>query len=208
MNFENIPEWLGGALIAAVAGITGYLGKSLHGYFKSKRSQHSNQVNHLKELAVLLEESRSLFIAQNFQARRLIEMLADNHPGRIDEEMGFEETFTKFFNEFTPQEKNLHAIIRSITESAQRRVNQAMSEWLKNDLIFKNPAQNSNLRKELSEQLRVLELHLNIWHAKYNKWIPDCPQHSLVYLADEEQHGVAFPAGIEQVVEDVLSEIS
>jgi hypothetical protein len=82
-----------------------------------------------------------------------------------------------------------------------------MSEWLKNDRLFKDVNQKTAARKELAEQLRTLELHLNLWHAKYEMWIPNEPKHALVYLADEEQHGVGFPSGIEQTVRAVIDEM-
>jgi hypothetical protein len=50
-------------------------------------------------------------------------------------------------------------------------------------------------------------LHLRLWHAKYEAWIPGHPRHALVYLADEEQHGIGFPGGLDQVVDEVLREL-
>ena len=198
---------VGAGLIAGVAGILGYLGKSLHDYLKSRRSGRSTLMVKLKELSALLEESHSLFAAQNEQARRLIEMLEESHPDQFDEDAGFEEIFSKLYDDFTPEESKLHAIIRSITVSPQKRVNQSMSDWLKDDLFFKSPTQRTTVRQKLADRLRVLELHLNMWHAKYNTWIPDNPKHALVYLADEEKHGVGFPAGIEEIVDSSLREL-
>ncbi len=207
MNLNEIPEWLGTGLIAGVSGILGYLGKSLHDYWKTRRSGRSTLIVKLKELSALLEESRSLFAAQNEQARRLVKMLEESHPDQFDEDAGFEEIFSELYDNFTPEESKLHAIIRSITVSPQQRVNQSMSDWLKGDLFFKSPIQRTKARQELAEQLRVLELHLNMWHAKYNTWIPDNPKHTLVYLADEEKHGVGFPTHIEEIVDSVLREL-
>src|SRR5712691_2980458 len=53
-------------------------------------------------------------------------------------------------------------------------------------------------------QLGALEAHLLMWIAKYSAWIPDTPAHALVYLADEEAHGVPFPSGIERTIEQAL----
>jgi len=54
------------------------------------------------------------------------------------------------------------------------------------------------------QRLAELEPHLLMWLAKYAAWIPDSPAHALVYLADEEDHGVPFPKGIERVIEESL----
>jgi hypothetical protein len=45
----------------------------------------------------------------------------------------------------------------------------------------------------LAHFLAQLEAHLILWVAKYEAWIPDHPQHALVFLADEERQGVGFP---------------
>ena len=57
---------------------------------------------------------------------------------------------------------------------------------------------------KLGQQLNTLDAHLLLWLAKYETWIPEHPDNALVYLADEEQHGVPFPHGIEDTVGDVL----
>lgn len=58
---------------------------------------------------------------------------------------------------------------------------------------------------ELSELLNQLDAHLLLWLAKYEGWIPNRPDHALVYLADEEEHGLGFPNGIEETLAAVLS---
>jgi hypothetical protein len=42
---------------------------------------------------------------------------------------------------------------------------------------------------------------------KYETWIPRNPKHALVYMADEQQHGLGFPDGIDQLVDEVLKEL-
>jgi len=46
---------------------------------------------------------------------------------------------------------------------------------------------------KLAVFLAQLEAHLVLWVAKYEAWISDQPEHALVFLADEEKHGVGFP---------------
>ncbi len=50
----------------------------------------------------------------------------------------------------------------------------------------------------------LLEAHLLLWLAKYRIWIPDHPEHALVYMADEEKLGTAFPYGIEGKIRALL----
>lgn len=207
MNLGSIPEWLGAGAVAAIAGALGYAGKAFRDYWKSRRTSHHEMLARLKELAALLEESRSLFVVQNEQARRLVDMLEGSHPGEVSAADGFEEIFSKLHDRFSPQESRLHGIIRSVTVSPQRRVNEAMTDWLKADTVFKDTEQPTPERVELSGDLRTLELHLNMWHAKYEMWIPEEPKHALVYLADEDQHGVGFPTGIEKTVQRVIEQM-
>src|SRR5262245_22619771 len=60
----------------------------------------------------------------------------------------------------------------------------------------------------LSQLISRLEVHLLLWRANYEIWIPDNIKHNerhcLVFLADEAEHGVGFPHGIEEVVRKQL----
>jgi len=49
-----------------------------------------------------------------------------------------------------------------------------------------------------------LQAHLLLWLAKYEIWIPASPEHALVYLADEKEHGVGFPRGLDELVDATL----
>ena len=52
--------------------------------------------------------------------------------------------------------------------------------------------------------LNQLDAHLLLWLAKYEGWIPNRPDHALVYLADEQQHGLGFPRGVDEAVDAAL----
>jgi hypothetical protein len=86
-----------------------------------------------------------------------------------------------------------------------------MSQWLQADTEFK--LARARLRflpwrrqsyLDLATQLTALEPHLLMWLAKYEIWIPDRWEHALVYLNDEEKHGVPFPEGIERTIHRAL----
>jgi hypothetical protein len=69
-----------------------------------------------------------------------------------------------------------------------------MSKWLEEDINFRNA---SGKYAELAIQLNMLASHLMLWHAKFEAWIPDNVKHALLYMDDEEAHGLGFPHGIE-----------
>jgi hypothetical protein len=132
-------------------------------------------------------------------------MVHEKHPDLAGTEEGYERTFSKAYKVFTPEEKELHAIIRSITIHSLCTTNQSLSDWLKNDTYFKAQRPSKGIYGELAMQLATLEAHLILWHAKYETWIPETPEHALVYLADEEKHGVGFPSGIDEIVRKTLA---
>ena len=58
---------------------------------------------------------------------------------------------------------------------------------------------------KLAAELVKLESHLLLWIAKYKAWIPEHNEHALVYMADENEHGLGFPSGIDERVDDVVN---
>ena len=201
---NEVPVWFGSAVIGAIFATLGYLSKSAIDWWKKRNEGKVTQHKRLQELESLLHESKSLFLTQNELVRRLFKMLQENHKGELPEQPGFERVFAHLQDKFTHEETELHSIIRGITTNSLRRVNQSMSKWLNEDLTFKTGKAPLKKPQELTEYLVKLEHHLNLWHDKYKVWIPDNPQHALVYLADEEKHGEGFPTGIENIVGDAL----
>jgi hypothetical protein len=63
------------------------------------------------------------------------------------------------------------------------------------------------LGARFASELRTLESHLRLWEAKYQEWIPEHPEHALVYLADEEAHGIGFPKNIDTLVDELLKTV-
>ena len=53
--------------------------------------------------------------------------------------------------------------------------------------------------------MKVIPKINEAWHAKYEALLPSMPEHALVYLADEEKHGIGFPTGIDKIVAEALS---
>lgn len=74
-------------------------------------------------------------------------------------------------------------------------MNDKLLDWLRSDEHFRGLSSSDHRYGELAVYLPRLEVHLLLWRAKYEQWIPTSPDHCLVYLADEESHGVGFPHG-------------
>lgn len=202
-----IPSWFGTAVVGAVFAALGYVAKAIHDWWKTRSADREMQINRLQELAVLLTASGNLFKFQVQQSLRLRELLNDNHPQESRQYSGYEEAFSNLYGQFTPQEKQLQVILRSVTENSVQQINQLLSEWLKNDLIFKTASVPIKDKTGLAYMLQQLELHLILWRAKYQVWIPGKPEHTLVFLADEESHGIGFPKGIESYVDQAIKDL-
>lgn len=202
---ERTSEWLLRTVIAATFAVLGFFGKDLYEDWKLNRAAATASLEQLKELSSLLDESYSIYISQNDQAKRLLAMLHRNHGKDVPDNLGYDATFYALFDRFSADEAELQGMIRSTTMNSQRRVNQALSEWLQTAAAFKRGDQPSAPRLRLSQQLLALELHLNQWHDKYEAWMPNDNKRSLVYLADEKGHGAGFPRDLHPVVKEVIA---
>lgn len=207
----NLPEWLAAAVVTALFAFFGWLGTTAYERVTKanavRATTRAATVARLQDLSTLLDASRRMFLFQNDQAVRLSEMLAKKHPQETANSLGYEETFVNLYDRFSPEEKELHGMIRSITQNSMRPVNQAIAAWLKDDTAFKTGSVSTQHRDQLAEKLRILEIHLTLWEAKFQYWIPTEPKHALVYLADEKEHGVGFPRGLDDTVTTALLEL-
>jgi hypothetical protein len=191
---------------AALFGAIGYTVRSVHGWRNGIAERHAQMVGRLQSLAALLRTSGSIFEAQAEQRNRLHSLVREKPEVKAVAEQGYEAIFASAYGTFTDAEKELHGLIRSMTVNAVRPVNSALSSWLDEDSYFKTVTAPLKDAEKLSRWLHQLELHLTLWHAKYDYWMED-PRHSLVYLGDEADHGVPFPRGIEKVVDEALREL-
>lgn len=210
---QRAPHWLIPTLVGFLCAAVGFVAENQYTRWRIERdearTQQAKELSALVKLSSLLEESYSLFQDQNYKARRLHQMLRENHREEFGERCaekacGFDEAFFVMADLFTNEEAELQQLIRSTTMNSQRRVNSEMMEWLKADASFTPLEQPTPPRQELAKQLDTLKLHLNLWFDKYQAWIPNDPKRSLVYLADEKRDGVGFPAGIKDTVGEVL----
>ncbi|HYI24171.1 MAG TPA: hypothetical protein VD767_02085 [Thermomicrobiales bacterium] len=208
------------AATAAVVSSLSYGIRSWHAWQLEKAERHVQMVLHLQTLAVRLRTARSIFLTQNLLRNRFHATLQSDQFGDRPVPAGYEALMTAAHSTFTDEQKELHALLRGMTQLALRPANLALTEWLASDTTFKTgaiPISNPVTTLEtaavpiedpasFSSWLHQLELHLTLWHAKYEYWMAD-ERHALVYLADEQDHGVPFPRGIEEVVDAALEEL-
>jgi hypothetical protein len=193
-----------GVLVGAVVAALGYVGKEGVQAVRGWRREREERRVRLNRMEAPLRASRTAFVVQCAQRDRLEERLASRFQDDLPEEPGYERLFTHLYERFDAEERDLHAVIRAYTEHALRPINQAMSAWLKDDVDYRTTHGKSGVEAELAEKLNKLDAHLLLWLAKYESWIPDRPNHALVYLADEAEHGLGFPQGIEDTLAKML----
>lgn len=202
MGGMSIPDWFGEALVGAIFAVIGYLVKSLIDYCVKKNAQKETKKENLKKLSGLLHESKTLFDAQNSMARRLLRRISERFGEQTKK--GYEANFYYFYDQLADEEKDLHKIIRGVTSNSLCRVNKEMKQWLESDLIFKTNSSGLANSDEVSEKLKILEIHPNLWLSKFDMWMED-EKHALVYMNDEHQHGIEFPIGIESVIDSAIA---
>jgi hypothetical protein len=192
-----------GALIAGM----GYVAKLLLREWFAWRRRRERKHAQLLQLSSLLKATAYAYSEQVRQREKLYGLLSAKNPVATNAlgADGYEQLFSTLFKTFVPEELELHTLVRGLTIHALRPSNLAMSKWLALDTAFRTH-RGEGRRGQLAAQLNVLANHLLSWNAKYEMWIPNNPEHALVYLADEKAHGVGFPNGIEDVVNEVLSE--
>jgi hypothetical protein len=192
-------------LVTLAAGVAGYFARAAVELIKARRARSRARVARLLELAALLQESGDAFRSQTSMARRLMDMLARNHPQEMPEDaLGYNQTFARLYPSFTDAERDLFLVIRGLTRGAVRRANDRMSEWLReNDDVLR--MEDSLVGADLAGRLRVLRQHLSEWHALFLATEND-EKRSLVFLADEFKTGTGFPTGIEDLVEEAVEQ--
>lgn len=154
----------------------------------------------------MLLVQRKVFLIQCGHRDKLVENLESKFPDEVLKYTGFENKIENLYDKFGPEEKKLHGLIRGNTKNSLLPLNkniQTLAREIKTELFKIKPDE----KKALREQLETLDLHITLWLAKYEDWIPGNPQNALVYMADEEMHGIGFPKGIEKLISGILTEL-
>ena len=200
----SMPGWLGTAMASAVATVVGFFANTLWNWCSKQKESREARRLRLEHLDRLLDESRNLSRSQRAQAQRLVDRIGQSQPSALKASLSLDQIFARAFEQFSPEEEQLHAIIRGVTATSIRRINQDMSDWLSKDDWFKQPQHKSELFNRLAKELQQLELHLNQWPAKFLSVFEKDTAIALSYLADEQQQGTGFPKELESLVKQVL----
>jgi hypothetical protein len=127
---SNASEGTTGLAVAFAA--CGYVAKTFIDLFIRREQKKRERFARLLKLSSLLDASWTAFENQNVHRNRLNRLIEQNHPDKIPQgrDAGYEEVFSAVYPYFTPEEKNLHGLIRGITIYGLRPVNLALSRWL------------------------------------------------------------------------------
>jgi hypothetical protein len=181
---------IGLALSAMLAAI-GFVARQVWLFVDERRKEKARRIARLNELAVLLRSALTVHRTQRQRAGRLAARLRRKHPDQPTGR-GLERLFEDLHGKMDADERRVHGIIRSMTE-AMRELNEGMGAWLAKDTTFKTNQAGLKIGSDLARRLQQLDVHLRLWRAKYTYWITNEPRHALVYLNDEEKHGLPFP---------------
>lgn len=196
------PAWA--ALIAGTVAAAGYVGRLLVESWRAWRAERAERLARLAELSALLRAGGVAFDVQRDLAGRLAAMVTARHPGELPAGPGLERLFASLHGQFDRDEADLHQVIRGYTEHAMRPINTAILAWLQSDTEFRILTGKTGPDLVLATKLADLEAHLMLWNAKFHAWFVDQPEHALIYLADEDDHGLGFPTGVEEALRTVL----
>jgi hypothetical protein len=202
VQVTSLPQWIGAAILGALIALIGWLGKQLVAWFAALRAEERQRRAQLAELLALLRAGDVAFRVQKDNRNRLSELIRVRDP--TSAKLPYDKQFAGAFPSMPDNERELFEIIRAYTIFTFQPLNAALLKWLAADVTFRVRAPGQTRRAQLANYLADLEAHLLLWQAKYNAWIPDHPERALVYLEDEERHGVRFPQGGTKLVEAIL----
>jgi hypothetical protein len=205
MPLTSLPEWIGAALLTAALAALGYVTKHILEWIGVLYTAHKIRRARLVTLLSLLQGARAVFRVQAKLRDRLFDAMGQKHPDLAATYSTYDAVLSAAFPTMNVEERDLHTVIRAYTVNGIKPLNEAILQWLQADTEFKLARFPSSKIHALAQKLEALEPHLLMWLAKYSAWIPDSPSHALVYLADEEGHGVPFPRGIENTIRQVLN---
>ncbi len=187
------PSWAAPALLTGVIAALGYVGKTVAELVLQLRGTALERRSRLVELYALLRAGDAAYAAQRRLLKRLAVRLRSRVPEAAELPPGFDRLLLETYAVMNEEERQLHGLIQAMTIHTFRPLNQSLLEWLRADRYFRAAPPSHRRLGELALFLAELEAHLVIWVAKNAAWIPDQPDHALVYLADENKHGLAFP---------------
>lgn len=209
---DRVPEWLAVALVTAALASLGFIGKQLHEWIVTVNAARRSRRARLVTLLSLLNGTAAVRRVQVELRAQLFTAVTGRPPGLSEKnEREVEAVFAAAFPHMSTDQRQLHSVIRGYTIHGLKPLNEAMSQWLQSDTEFKLARARTRILPgrrrvylKLASQLAALEPHLLMWLAKYALSMPDRWEHAIVYLNDEDKHGVPFPEGIDHTIAQVL----
>ena len=202
-NFHNIPDWLGAGVVTVAIATAAYIFNAAASWIAARRERNQKLDAALVQLNALLKATAVTFTVQRENVYVLCTALKKRKGLMPTEKSGYEEFLANAYKSMLANERERHGIIRAMTMDMMRPLNMALLDWIKADTFFKSQSGRGDLG-DLARELAALELHLLMWNAKYEAWIPDHPNHALVYLQDEAKHGIGFPQKISAALAKLL----
>jgi hypothetical protein len=192
-----------GPVIGAIIAGLGYVAKLLFDSFSEYRKVRRQRAARLVELDALLHSSRVSFEVQQRNVLQLLIDVARRDSRLLAGARGYENKLLQAQSSLVTAEEERRKVVQGITIYAMRPTNQALVEWMRTDDYYRAKLGKWSRFAELAEYLAQLEAHLLLWLAKYDAWMGDA-RHNVIYLDDEEKHGLKFPRGIDHVVDQLL----
>jgi hypothetical protein len=196
MTTIDLSAWfgtpLGAALLAAVGYVTKLAVDGISSWNKARRERRAKLVI----VQSLLLASKAVF---DIQKKLVCELCVEIGKAHSEINGSYDRILAAGYPLLNERQKLRHGLIRNYTIHGLHPLNMEMLSWLAADTFFKG-AGKRGAWNALSVALQQLEAHLMLWRAKYEFWIPNKPEHAIVYMADEEQEGIGFPIGIETLI--------
>ena len=206
MDFQTLPPWQGTAIAGATIAVVGHVWTQLMQWRAKIRESERSRRSRLSELYSAIRAGDAAWAVQCEHRDTLEALIKKRSPELAEQSRGFDHLFKLAYQTMTPEEHALHDMVRAITIHTVRPINRSLLKWLTADTEFRIRPIDSSPRGDLAGYLQKLEVHLILWEAKYQIWIPKHPELALVYLADEERHGIEFPKRGVEIVRAVLDE--
>ena len=203
MPDATAPFWAAPTILSAAIAALGYVGKLTADFWQERRDTARKRQARLADLLAMLSAGDVAFDVQSALRNRLWRLLTARRPDLRG--LSFDRLFAVAYGDgMTEQERELHTLIRTYTVHMLKPSNDRLLDWIRTDTHFRGLAPTAPRFGDLVRYLPKLEQHLLLWNAKYDAWIPEHPEHCLVYLVDEERHGLEFPPNGTRLVATLL----
>jgi len=178
---DAVPTWFGAGVLSAGIAAFAFAFRSLWDWISTVRERRRHRLSDLIQLQSLLRASKAAFDIQQKHVRHLLAAVQRRDANAASLDGGYEEFLSHSFHLMDPEEKELHTLIRGYTEHVLRPTNAALLEWVKKEWYFRSQTGEGTFGR-LAKSLAELEIHLLMWNAKYEVWIPAQPKHALEHF--------------------------